>query len=53
VAACRTKIEKIVMLLGLLELIRLKLVKVMQSKLFDEIEVYLLQNELPEGPGNN
>jgi segregation and condensation protein A len=47
--ACRTKIEKIVTLLGLLELIRLKLVRVMQNKLFDEIEVYLLQNEpLPE-----
>jgi len=47
VAACRTKIEKIVTLLGLLELIRLKLVRVMQNNIFDEIEVYLLQNEPP------
>jgi segregation and condensation protein A len=51
VAACRTKIEKIITLLGLLELIRLKLVRVLQNKIFDEIEVYLLQNEAPENPG--
>jgi segregation and condensation protein A len=48
--ACRTKIEKIVALLALLELIRLKLVRVVQNKLFGEIEVFLLQNEITEPP---
>ncbi len=48
--ACRTKIEKIIALLALLELIRLKLVRVVQNKLFGEIEVYLLQNEITEPP---
>jgi segregation and condensation protein A len=46
--SCRTKIEKIVALLALLEMIRLKLVRVFQNKVFDEIEVYLIQNEGPE-----
>ncbi len=45
--ACRTKIEKIVALLALLELIRLKLVKVFQDKVFGEIEVHLLSNIAP------
>lgn len=45
--ACRTKIEKIVALLALLELIRLKLVKVVQEKIFGEIEVHLLSNVMP------
>jgi len=45
--ACRTKIEKIVALLALLELIRLKLVRVVQNKLFGEIEVHLLTNNTP------
>jgi len=49
--ACPTKIEKIIVLLALLELIRLKLVKVFQNTNFGEIEVYLLQNEVPENPG--
>jgi segregation and condensation protein A len=48
--ACRTKIEKIVALLALLELIRLKLVKVFQNRVFGEIEVYLIQNEVPGNP---
>ncbi|HUO57158.1 MAG TPA: segregation/condensation protein A [bacterium] len=49
--ACRTKIEKIIALLALLELIRLKLVRVVQDKIFGEIEVYLKQTEVPEaGP---
>ncbi len=48
--ACRTKIEKIVALLALLELIRLKLVKVFQNTIFGEIEVHLLQNEMPANP---
>ena len=51
--ACRTKIEKIIALLALLELIRLKLVRVVQNKLFGEIEVYLLQNEITEPPVTN
>lgn len=45
--ACRTKIEKVVALLALLELIRLKLVRVVQNKIFGEIEVHLLQSEMP------
>lgn len=45
--ACRTKIEKIVALLALLELIRLKLVRVVQDKIFGEIEVHLLTNVMP------
>ena len=49
--ACRTKIEKIVALLALLELIRLKLVRVFQDKVFGEIEVHLNQNEPPANPG--
>lgn len=49
-AACPTKIEKIIVLLALLELIRLKLVKVFQNTNFGEIEVYLLQNETPDPP---
>ena len=48
--SCRTKIEKIIALLALLELIRLKLVRVVQEKVFGEIEVYLRQSEVP-GPG--
>ena len=49
--ACRTKIEKIVSLLALLELIRLKLVRVFQNKIFGEIEVHLTQSsEPPEAP---
>ncbi len=49
--ACRTKIEKIIALLALLELIRLKLVRVVQNKIFGEIEVHLLQGETPDNPG--
>ena len=45
--ACRTKIEKIVALLALLELIRLKLVKVVQDRIFGEIEVHLLTMNMP------
>ena len=45
--ACRTKIEKIVALLALLELIRLKLVRAVQEKIFGEIEVHLISNEMP------
>jgi segregation and condensation protein A len=45
--ACRTKIEKIVALLALLEMIRLKLVRVFQDKVFGEIEVHLSQVEAP------
>ncbi len=45
--ACRTKIEKIIALLALLELIRLKLVRVVQNKVFGEIEVHLIQTEVP------
>jgi segregation and condensation protein A len=44
-AACKTKIEKIVCLLALLELLRLKLAKAFQNKIFDEIEIYLVQSE--------
>jgi len=47
IEACRTKIEKIVALLALLELVRLKLVKVVQHKVFGEIEVILVQSEIP------
>jgi segregation and condensation protein A len=47
--ACRTKIEKIVSLLALLELIRLRLVRAVQSKIFGEIVIFLNQ---PEPPGN-
>jgi chromatin segregation and condensation protein Rec8/ScpA/Scc1 (kleisin family) len=39
-----------VALLALLELIRLKLVKVFQNTIFGEIEVHLLQNEMPANP---
>lgn len=49
--ACRTKIEKIVALLALLELVRLKLVRVFQNKVFGEIEVHLTQNQVPENSG--
>lgn len=45
--ACRTKMEKVVALLALLELVRLKLVRVVQNKIFGEIEVHLLQAEMP------
>jgi segregation and condensation protein A len=45
--ACRTKIEKIVALLALLELTRLKLVRVVQNKVFGEIEIILIQTEIP------
>jgi segregation and condensation protein A len=45
--ACRTKIEKIVALLALLEMVRLKLVRVFQDKVFGEIEVHLSQIEAP------
>ncbi len=45
--ACRTKIEKIVALLALLELIRLKLVRAVQDKIFGEIEVHLVSNIVP------
>src|SRR5260221_1401570 len=48
--ACRTKIEKIVALLALLELIRLKLVRVVPNKIFGEIEVHLLQDVMPANP---
>ncbi len=48
--ACRTKIEKITSLLALLELIRLKLVKAVQHKVFGEIEIILLQQQIPENP---
>jgi segregation and condensation protein A len=46
--SCRTKIEKIVCLLALLELMKLKLAKAFQNKVFDEVEIYLLQSE-PSG----
>jgi segregation and condensation protein A len=49
--ACRTKIEKIVALLALLEMVRLKLVQVFQNKVFGEIEVHLMQAEVPGTPG--
>ena len=42
--SCRTKIEKIVCLLALLELMKLKLAKAFQNKAFDEVEIYLLQS---------
>ncbi len=45
--ACRTKIEKIVALLALLEMVRLKLVRVFQDKVFGEIEVHLSTIETP------
>lgn len=45
--SCRTKTEKIVALLALLELIRLKLVRVVQNEVFGEIEVILVQPESP------
>lgn len=45
--ACRTKIEKIVALLALLELVRLKLVRVFQNKVYGEIEVFLNEDEVP------
>ncbi len=48
--SCRTKTEKIVALLALLELIRLKLVRVVQNKVFGEIEVILVQSEPPANP---
>lgn len=48
--ACRTKIEKIVAILALLELVRLKLVRVFQNKVFGEIEVFLTQDEIPVAP---
>jgi segregation and condensation protein A len=48
--ACRTKLEKIVAFLALLELIRLKLVRVVQNKIFGEIEVHLLQSAMPANP---
>lgn len=48
--ACRTKIEKIVALLALLEMIRLKLVRVFQDKAFGEIEVHLILMETPGHP---
>jgi segregation and condensation protein A len=47
--ACRTKIEKIVALLALLELIRLKLVRAVQNKIFGEIEIHLVSNIMPGG----
>lgn len=49
--ACRTKIEKIICILALLEMIRLKLVKAFQNRAFEEIEIYLLQADSPEEPG--
>ncbi len=48
--ACRTKIEKIVALLALLEMIRLKLVRVFQDKVFGEIEVHLSMIETAGNP---
>lgn len=51
--ACRTKIEKIVAILALLELVRLKLVRVFQDKVFGEIEVFLMQDEVPASPTEN
>ncbi len=48
--SCRTKTEKIVALLALLELIRLKLVRVVQNKVFGEIEVILVQPDMPTPP---
>lgn len=48
--SCRTKTEKIVALLALLELIRLKLVRVVQNKVFGEIEVILVQPDMPAPP---
>ena len=47
--ACRTKIEKIVSLLALLELIRLRLVRAVQGKIFGEIEIFLTQPDIPGG----
>ncbi|MGH7738630.1 MAG: segregation and condensation protein A [bacterium] len=46
----RTKIEKIICFLALLELLRLKLAKAFQNKVFDEIEIYLVQSEAPDAP---
>jgi len=46
-ALSRTKVEKIICLLALLELMKLKLAKAFQNKLFDEIEIYLVQSENP------
>ncbi len=51
--ACRTKIEKIVALLALLELVRLKLVRVFQNKVYGEIEVFLNEDEVPATPTEN
>jgi len=48
--SCRTKTEKIVALLALLELIKLKLVRVVQNKVFGEIEVILVQTDSPAPP---
>jgi len=50
-AALKTKIEKIVTLLALLEMIRLKLVKAFQDKAYGEIEVHLMVEAPPETPG--
>ena len=47
---CHVKIEKIVALLALLELVRLKLVRAVQRKIFGEIEIILVQPEIPENP---
>jgi segregation and condensation protein A len=44
--ACRTKIEKIIALLALLELMKLKLVRAVQDKIFGEIEIHLVQTEV-------
>ncbi|HET9869934.1 MAG TPA: segregation/condensation protein A, partial [bacterium] len=45
--ACRTKIEKIICLLALLELMKLKLAKAFQNKIFDDIVIYLVQSDAP------
>jgi len=50
-AALKTKIEKIVTLLALLEMIRLKLVKAFQDKAYGEIEVHLMVEAPPETSG--
>ena len=52
-SACRTKIERIVAILALLELIRMKLVRAVQDNVFGEIEVHLSQPKLPEHPPEN
>jgi segregation and condensation protein A len=51
-ASCRRKVEQIVILLALLELMRLKLVRAVQEQAFGEIEVHLVA-PVQDGPERN